>query len=194
MPACCHAPAPVASRCTLYPPIGAPIIRPACLPSLAGSRRSAIVRDRHPAPAGLRKGQGRAAITRPCRPAFKCSPHPPPVAPAKPRKPQRLVAPGRFSGCLRHAFSFHRRKSKAARPEAWLWARRMPAATMPASLVSQTGRRPMNRTPPPVFETARRRRKGERRRRCGAGVNGCGSDASPPVTRLHGGFAEPPQF
>lgn len=123
-------------------------------PSRAESRRSAIVRDRHPAPAGLRKGQGRAAITRPCRPAFKCSPHPPPVAPAKPRKPQRLVAPGRFSGCLRHAFSFHRRKSKAARPEAWLWARRMPAATMPASLVSQTGRRPMNRTPPPVFETA----------------------------------------
>lgn len=73
-----------------YPSLGAPVIRPACLPSLAGSRRSAIVRDRHPAPTG-------------------------------PRKPQRLVAPGRFSGCLRHTFSFHRRKSKTARPAAWLW-------------------------------------------------------------------------
>lgn len=193
MPACCHASTPVAPRRTPYPSLGAPVICPA----RAKPRREQAFRNslrRHLAPAGLRKGQGRAAITRPCRPAFKCSPHPPPVAPAKPRKPQRLVAPGRFSGCLRHAFSFHRRKSKAARPEAWLWARRMPAATMPASLVSQTGRRPMNRTPPLVFETARRRRKGERRRRCGAGVNGCGSDASPPVTRLHGGFAEPPQF
>lgn len=103
-----------------YPSLGAPVICPA----RAKPRREQAFRNslrRHLAPAGLRKGQGRAAITRPCRPAFKCSPHPPPVAPTGPRRPRRLVAPGRFSGCLRHTFSFHRRKSKTARPEAWLW-------------------------------------------------------------------------
>lgn len=120
MPACCHASTPVAPRRTPYPSLGAPVICPA----RAKPRREQAFRNslrRHLAPAGLRKGQGRAAITRPCRPAFKCSPHPPPVAPTGPRKPQRLVAPGRFSGCLRHTFSFHRRKSKTARPAAWLW-------------------------------------------------------------------------
>lgn len=46
--------------------------------------------------------------------AFRHSPRPPSRAHG-PRGPRRLVAPGRFSGCLRYAFPFHRTKTGLSR-------------------------------------------------------------------------------